>query len=120
MEGIRRARAGDAADRRPLRPRSSSTRCPTRFARRRLALGAPRWKVIFRVVIPTALPGIVTGSLLAGARGAGRRLRSCSALSIATGTTFDLNGPMNALPLPIFPDLKQPRAELVNVPGGRR
>ena len=32
------------------------------------ALGAPRWKVVFRVVLPTALPGIVTGVLLAIAR----------------------------------------------------
>src|SRR5262245_27183832 len=36
-----------------------------------LALGAPRWRVIFRIVLPTAAPGIVTGSLLAVARGAG-------------------------------------------------
>ena len=36
-----------------------------------LALGAPRWRVIFKVVLPTALPGILTGSLLAVARGAG-------------------------------------------------
>jgi phosphate transport system permease protein len=36
-----------------------------------LALGAPRWKVIVRIVLPTALPGLVTGSLLAVARAAG-------------------------------------------------
>src|SRR6202030_3737893 len=36
-----------------------------------LALGAPRWKVIARVVLPTALPGMVTGVLLAIARAAG-------------------------------------------------
>ena len=36
-----------------------------------LALGAPRWKVTLRIVLPTALPGLVTGSLLAVARGAG-------------------------------------------------
>src|SRR5690349_8234581 len=36
-----------------------------------LALGAPRWKVIARVVLPAALPGIVTGVLLAVARAAG-------------------------------------------------
>ena len=33
-----------------------------------LALGAPRWKVIFRIVLPTALPGLLTGILLAIAR----------------------------------------------------
>ncbi len=36
-----------------------------------LALGAPRWRVVTRVVLPTALSGLVTGSLLAIARGAG-------------------------------------------------
>ena len=36
-----------------------------------LALGAARWKVIFRVVLPTALTGMLTGVLLAVARAAG-------------------------------------------------
>ena len=36
-----------------------------------LALGAPRWRVIFRIVVPTALPGMLTGILLAVARAAG-------------------------------------------------
>src|SRR5438093_10049240 len=36
-----------------------------------LALGAPRWRVIARVVLPTALPGVVTGVLLSVARAAG-------------------------------------------------
>src|SRR3954453_3144062 len=36
-----------------------------------LALGSPRWRLIARVILPTALPGIVTGTLLALARAAG-------------------------------------------------
>jgi phosphate transport system permease protein len=83
-----------------------------------LALGAPRWKVIGKVVIPTALPGIITGSLLAVARGAGETAPLLLALTIASGTTFGVNGPMNALPLTIFQDLKQPRPELVEVAWG--
>ncbi|SCL63288.1 phosphate ABC transporter membrane protein 2, PhoT family [Micromonospora citrea] len=35
------------------------------------ALGVPKWKTILRVVLPTALPGIVTGVMLAIARAAG-------------------------------------------------
>jgi phosphate transport system permease protein len=35
-----------------------------------LALGAPRWRVIFSVVVPTAVPGMVTGVLLAVATSA--------------------------------------------------
>src|SRR5206468_6819576 len=30
-----------------------------------LALGAPRWRVVLRIVLPTARSGLVTGSLLA-------------------------------------------------------
>jgi phosphate transport system permease protein len=35
------------------------------------ALGVPKWKTIVKVVLPTALPGIVTGIMLAIARAAG-------------------------------------------------
>jgi phosphate transport system permease protein len=35
------------------------------------ALGVPKWKTIVRIVVPTALPGIVTGVMLAVARAAG-------------------------------------------------
>ena len=61
-----------------------------------LALGAPRWKVVLRVVLPTALPGVVTGVLLSIARAAGETLhrhagqgndaRSLRAHELAPGT----------------------------------
>ncbi|MFG1605710.1 phosphate ABC transporter permease PstA [Actinoplanes sp. NPDC049265] len=35
------------------------------------ALGVPQWKTILRIVLPTALPGIVTGVMLSVARAAG-------------------------------------------------
>jgi len=35
------------------------------------ALGVPKWKTIMRIVLPTALPGIITGVMLAVARAAG-------------------------------------------------
>jgi phosphate transport system permease protein len=35
------------------------------------ALGVPQWKTIVKIVVPTALPGIVTGVMLAIARAAG-------------------------------------------------
>lgn len=36
-----------------------------------LALGVPRWKVVVRIVLPTAISGIITGVMLAVARVAG-------------------------------------------------
>src|SRR4029453_8118904 len=38
---------------------------PNQLRESALALGAPRWKVVFSIVLPTALPGLVTGSMLA-------------------------------------------------------
>ncbi len=78
-----------------------------------LALGAPRWKVIVRVILPSAAPGIITGSLLAIARAAGETAPLLFTATIVKATTFDLNQPMNSLPAQIFQDLKQPNDELV-------
>ncbi len=78
-----------------------------------LAIGAPRWKVVARVVLPTAASGIVTGSLLAVARAAGETAPLLFTATIVKATTFDLNQPMNSLPAQIFQDLKQPNQELV-------
>jgi phosphate transport system permease protein len=47
------------------------------------ALGIPKWKTIVRIVIPTALPGIVTGIMLAIARAAGE---TAPVLLVAGGT----------------------------------
>lgn len=47
------------------------------------ALGIPKWKTILRIVLPTALPGIVTGVMLAVARAAGE---TAPVLLVAGGT----------------------------------
>ncbi len=78
-----------------------------------LALGAPRWRVVTRVVLPTALPGLVTGSLLAIARGMGE---TAPLLFTTAGTfvfTANLSHQMNALPLQIFSDITSPRNAIV-------
>ena len=67
-----------------------------------LALGYPRWRTSLRVVLRTALPGIVTGSLLAIARIAGE---TAPLLFTALGSQFfstNPNQPMAALPLVVF------------------
>jgi len=44
---------------------------PDTYREASLGLGATKWQTIFRVVIPTALPGILTGTILALSRAAG-------------------------------------------------
>lgn len=78
-----------------------------------LALGAPRWRVVGRVVLPTALPGLVTGSLLAVARAAGETAPLLFTAAFVFGAQFDLSQRMNSLPLQIFNDVGQAQDRLV-------
>ena len=67
-----------------------------------LALGIPQWKVLLRVVLPTARAGIVTGVMVAIARVAGE---TAPLLFTAFGNRFwhqGLDQPIAALPLQIF------------------
>jgi phosphate transport system permease protein len=67
-----------------------------------LALGYPRWRTSLTIVARTALPGILTGSLLAIARVAGE---TAPLLFTALGSQYlvtKLNEPMAALPLIVF------------------
>ncbi|HWK28369.1 MAG TPA: phosphate ABC transporter permease PstA [Solirubrobacter sp.] len=78
-----------------------------------LALGAPRWKVVFRIVLPTALPGLITGSMLAVARGAGETAPLLFTAFAVNATTWNLGEQMNSLPIQIFNDVRQPQANIV-------
>jgi phosphate transport system permease protein len=78
-----------------------------------LALGSPRWRVVARVVLPTALPGLITGSLLAVARAAGETAPLLFTATIVKGTNFDLAKQMNSLPVQIFNDVGQAQDRLV-------
>ncbi|MDP2401824.1 MAG: phosphate ABC transporter permease PstA, partial [Actinomycetota bacterium] len=44
---------------------------PTDLRQASLALGATRWRTIYKIVLPAAAPGIVTGSILGLSRAAG-------------------------------------------------
>ena len=79
-----------------------------------LALGAPRWRVVWRVVLPTALPGLVTGSLLAVARGMGETAPLLFTAGATFVTSFNLNQQMNSLPLQIFTDITSPRQAVID------
>ncbi len=51
--------------------REALSTVPQHFRESSLALGASRWQTIRRVVLPNALPGILTGTILAISRAAG-------------------------------------------------
>ena len=69
-----------------------------------LALGATRWQTIRRVVLPSALPGILTGAILAISRAIGETapLIFVSAVVFITFPPRGLGSPYTALPLQIF------------------
>jgi phosphate transport system permease protein len=79
-----------------------------------LALGAPRWRVISSVVLPTALPGMITGILLAIARAAGETAPLLFTAAYTQNTNFNLNGFMNSLPVQIYKDVTSPTTAVVN------
>jgi phosphate transport system permease protein len=86
---------------------------PTDLREAALALGSPRWRVVTRVVLPTAASGLVTGSLLAIARGAGETAPLLFTVGVANGLTFNLSQQMNTLPTQIFTDVTSPRDAIV-------
>ncbi|GMA86702.1 phosphate transport system permease protein PstA [Angustibacter aerolatus] len=68
-----------------------------------LALGASQWQTTWRVVLPTARPGLATALILGIARGVGET--SPVLLTSGASTFFNadpLHQPMNSLPLFVF------------------
>ncbi|MFO1052372.1 MAG: phosphate ABC transporter permease PstA [Planctomycetota bacterium] len=59
------------------------------------ACGASKWQTIRRIVLPRAMPGIMTGAILAMARGAGEvaPLMLVGAVKLAADLPFDLSPP---------------------------
>ena len=63
------------------------------------ALGVPKWKTIVRIVIPTALSGIVTGVMLSLARVMGETAPLLILVGYAASMNFDMfDGFMGSLP----------------------
>jgi phosphate transport system permease protein len=90
------------------------TLIPTTLRESALALGAPRWKVIFRIILPTAMPGMVTGVLLAIARAAGETAPLLFTAASTRNTNFNLGQFMNSLPVQIYDDVTSPTTAVVN------
>jgi phosphate transport system permease protein len=82
-----------------------------------LALGATRWQTIRQVVLPLALPGVMTGCILSISRAMGETapLVLVGALSYVTFLPDGVDAPFSALPIQIFNWVSRPQpAFLVN------
>lgn len=76
------------------------------------ALGATRWQVVWRQVLPAAIPGIATGSILALARALGETaplIMVGAVVFVAFNPT--LLGPYTALPVQVYNWTTQPQAD---------
>ncbi len=83
-----------------------------------LALGARKVTITRRVVVPTALPGVITGVLLAVARGLGETAPLLLTILGNQYLQWNPTKPMEALPILIYGDSSQPYADLVQVAWG--
>ncbi len=76
------------------------------------ALGASRWQTIWNQVLPLAMPGILTGSILAFSRAIGEAapLITIGALTYIAFLPDSLLSPFTALPIQIFNWVSRPQA----------
>jgi phosphate transport system permease protein len=73
------------------------------------ALGIPKWKTVMRIVVPVAMPGIISGVLLAIARVMGETAPVLVLVGYSRAINFDIfNGNMASLPLLIYTELNNP------------
>jgi len=83
-----------------------------------LALGARNSTIAGRVVVPTALPGVITGVLLAVARGLGETAPLLLTIFGNQYMQWNPTKPMEALPLVIFNNSSQPYPDLIQIAWG--
>jgi len=80
-----------------------------------LALGASRWQTVWKIVLPTARPGLATALILGIARGVGET----SPVLLTSGASTFLNtnpfkDPMNSLPLYVFSLVRSGQTVLID------
>jgi len=80
------------------------------------ALGATQWQVVSRQVLPAAVPGIATGSILALSRAIGETA-PLILIGAVTYISFDptILGPFTALPIQIYSYLRLPQEEFKQI-----
>ena len=86
---------------------------PPSYKEGALALGATNWQAVWRLVLPSAIPGTATGSILAVSRAIGESapLLLLGALSFVTFNPDGLDSPFTIMPLTIFKYASDSREE---------
>ncbi|MGB7795206.1 MAG: phosphate ABC transporter permease PstA [Pseudonocardiaceae bacterium] len=80
-----------------------------------LALGAPRWRTVWHVILPTARSGLTTAVLLATARGIGETSPVLITAGFGSSLNFDpTKGPMVSLPLLTFVLSNSPEPRVID------
>ena len=82
-----------------------------------LALGATKWQTVWHHVLPNAIPGILTGTILAISRAVGETA-PLVVVGAATYITFDPSSPFSkftTLPIQIYQWTARPQGEFRNL-----
>jgi len=77
------------------------------------ALGTPKWRTTVSVVLPAALPGITSGSMLAIARAAGETAPILFVVGIVSSTNWSMFGQNTTLSQQIYQNATQPGGESI-------
>ncbi|MDF1562443.1 MAG: phosphate ABC transporter permease PstA [Deltaproteobacteria bacterium] len=98
-----------------LSTREALRTVPRGYREAAYALGATRWSVVRRVVLPAALPGILTGAILATSRAIGETapIVVVGALTYVTFLPDGIDAPFTALPIQIFNWVSRPQEAFV-------
>lgn len=90
---------------------------PTSLRQASYGLGATKWQTVWHHVLPNALSGILTGTILAISRAIGETA-PLVVVGAATFITFDPEGPFSkftTLPIQIYQWTSRPQAEFRNI-----
>ncbi|PJK17581.1 phosphate ABC transporter, permease protein PstA [Chryseomicrobium excrementi] len=90
---------------------------PSEVRQASYGMGATKWQTILRVVLPSAIPGILTGSILALSRAIGETapLVVIGVPVIIQFLPADVMDTFTALPMQIYDWAKRPQADFQNV-----
>jgi phosphate transport system permease protein len=84
-------------------------RVPDELREASYALGVPKWRTILRVVVPVALPGVISGVLLSIARVIGETAPVLVLVGYSRAINYNIfHGNMASLPLLIYSELNNP------------